>query len=282
MNYIDLHVHSSYSDGTLTPTQIVSLAIEQKLVAFALTDHDTVEGVEEAITAAKAAALNGPSLTVIPGVEISAAYKGEDIHILGLHLNHKNPTLLQTLKEAAQERDQRNHKMCKKLQEAGIPITVEKMKTDNPDVVLTRAHFATFMLNEGYVSSIKEAFDKYLDSTSPYYVKREYLSPKQAIEIIVQAGGYPVLAHPLLYKLSPSELKQLIQELKSYGLVGLEAIYSNNVNNDEAYIKSLALKYDLFVTGGSDFHGTVKPDIVLGSGRGNLRIPDSILKNIGL
>ncbi len=280
MKYIDLHVHSNCSDGTLSPTQIVSLAIEKKLTAFALTDHDTVDGVEEAISAAKASALKGHPIIVIPGVELSASYKGEDIHILGLCLDHHNPILLQALKEAANERESRNNKMCSNLQKVGIPITVEKMKADCKDAVLTRAHFAKFLLKEGYVSSMKEAFTKYLDSSSPYYVTREYLTPKQAIELILQADGIPVLAHPLLYKLTPTQLKILIQDLKSYGLLGIEAIYSCNVNNDEAYVKSLARKYNLFITGGSDFHGSVKPDIDLGTGRGNLCIPESILSDL--
>ncbi len=280
MQYIDLHVHSNYSDGTLSPTELVALAMEKKLSAFALTDHDTVDGVEEALTAARKASTSGHSITVIPGAEISAAYMGQDIHILGLFLDYHNPQLKKTLQAAANERDNRNKKMCKNLQAAGIPITVEKMKEDCQDAVLTRAHFAKFMLKEGYVSSIKEAFDKYLDSSSPYYVTREYLTPETAVKLILGAGGFPVLAHPLLYKLSPTQLEALITSLKDYGLKGIEAIYSNNVNNDEAYVRSLARKYNLFITGGSDFHGSVKPDIDLGSGRGNLRIPSTLLDDM--
>lgn len=282
MSYIDLHVHSNYSDGTLSPSQIVSLAIEKQLVAFALTDHDTVEGVEEAIKTAKEAANKGDSVIVIPGTELSASYNNEDIHILGLCLNHHNPTLLKALEEAKAEREHRNHKMCHKLLEAGIAITVDKMREDDKDAVLTRAHFAKFMLKEGYVSSMKEAFDKYLDSSSPYYVKRQYMTPKQAIELILKAEGVPVLAHPLLYKLSNIQLNALLKELKSYGLQGIEAIHSSNINNDESYVKQLARQHDLFITGGSDFHGSVKPSIDLGTGKGNLRIPKNILKNLGL
>lgn len=282
MKYIDLHVHSNYSDGTLTPTELVSLAIDKDLSAFALTDHDTVEGVVEAIEAAKVANENGHSLLVVPGTELSASYLGEDVHILGLGLNYLDSTLLKTLKEAAKEREHRNQKMCQNLQKVGIPITVEKMREDCKDAVLTRAHFAKFMVKEGYVSSIKEAFTKYLDSSSPYYVTREYMTPKQAVELILQADGVPVLAHPLLYKFSPNQLETLIRELKEHGLRGIEAIYSCNINNDEAYVRSLARKYDLFITGGSDFHGSVKPDIDLGTGRGNLLIPETILKDLGL
>lgn len=282
MKYIDLHVHSNYSDGTLSPTQLVALAIKKDLDAFALTDHDTVEGVKEAIQAAQMAKENGHSLLVIPGTELSASYLGEDVHILGLGLNYRDATLLNTLKAAAKERERRNQKMCQNLQKAGIPITVEKMREDCKDAVLTRAHFAKFMVKEGYVSSIKEAFTKYLDSSSPYYVTREYLTPEQAVELIIKADGIPVLAHPLLYKFSPTQLETLIQELKEQGLKGIEAIYSCNINNDEAYVRSLGHKYDLAITGGSDFHGSVKPDIDLGTGRGNLRIPETILRDLGL
>ena len=184
MQYIDLHVHSNYSDGTLSPTELVHLAIENGLAAFALTDHDTVDGVEEALAAAQKAKEEGHNLTIIPGAELSASYHGQDVHILGLCLDHKDNVLLQALSNAANERDSRNHKMCANLQKAGIPITVEKMKKDCQDAVLTRAHFAKFMLKEGYVSSIKEAFTKYLDSSTPYYVSREYLSPKEAVDLI--------------------------------------------------------------------------------------------------
>ena len=280
MNYIDLHVHSSISDGTLTPTEVVQLAMQKGLQAIALTDHDTVDGVKEAMDAANRLATTDYKLQVIPGTELSASYKGEDIHILGLFLDYENKELLSTLTNVAKEREQRNEKMCSNLQKAGIDISVEKLRGGNTDVILTRAHFAKYMLEHGYVSSMKQAFEKYLDSKGPYYVSREYLSPKQAIDLILSAGGVPVLAHPLLYKFSPNELEKLLRELVSYGLQGIEAIYSCNVSNDESYVKGLARKYGLKISGGSDFHGSVKKDIELGTGRGNLKVPASLLDSL--
>ena len=280
MNYIDLHVHSNVSDGTLSPTELVALAQKQGLTAFALTDHDTVDGVDEALQAAQQSSSNNMPFTVIPGTELSASHKGKDIHILGLYLNHKDETLLSTLSEVSKERDRRNEKMCANLQHAGIDITMQKLREGNEEAIITRAHFARYLFEHGYVTSVKEAFHKYLDSKGPYYVSREYLSPKDAISLIRNADGVPVLAHPLLYHLSPIELDQLVCELKGYGLEGIEAIYSCNRNLDESVVKKLAHNYDLAVTGGSDFHGSVKPDINLGSGRGNLKVYDSLLSDI--
>lgn len=282
MKRIDLHVHSSISDGTMTPTEVVELAIKKQLAAIALTDHDTVDGVAEAIEAAERLATSDYKLQVIPGTELSAGYKGEDIHILGLFLDHTNPKLRAILADVAKEREQRNHKMCTNLQKAGIDISVEKLRNGKEDVILTRAHFAKYLLEHGYISTMREAFDTYLNSKGPYYVAREFLSPKQCIELIQEAGGVPILAHPLLYKLSNNELEKLIRELVSYGLKGIEAIYSCNRDNDESYVKGLAHKYNLLITGGSDFHGSVKPEIDLGSGRGKLCVPADLLEQFAL
>lgn len=280
MDYIDLHVHSNVSDGTSTPTELVSYAYEKKLSAFALTDHDTVDGVAEAVSAAASLATEDRKLTVIPGVEISAGYHGRDIHILGLCLDYTDPTLVETLHNVAMERGRRNEKMLKNLQDAGLSITMEDLHEGNEDAIITRAHFGKALLKKGYVSSIKEAFSKYLDSNGPYYVPREYLSPKTAIELITNAGGIAVLAHPLLYKFSASELRTLLSELKGYGLQGIEAVYSCNIGLDESFVRSLAREFDLVCTGGSDYHGSVKPDIDLGSGRGNLKILSCMLDDL--
>lgn len=280
MDYIDLHVHSNVSDGTKTPSELVSYAYEKHLKAFALTDHDTVDGVKEAVEAAKALATAEYELEVIPGVEISAAYKGKDIHILGLYLDYTDETLVSTLHQVADERKRRNEKMLSNLNNAGIAITMSDITDGNPDAVITRAHFAKALLKKGYVSAIKDAFTKYLDASGPYYVPREYLSPKTAIELILSAGGIPALAHPLLYKLSQSELKNLVKELKSYGLQGIEAVYSCNIGLDESFVRSIARENDLTVTGGSDYHGSVKPDIDLGTGRGNLKVQAFLLDDL--
>lgn len=280
MKYVDLHVHTNVSDGTLTPTEVVNLAVQKKLAAIAITDHDTIYGIEEAKLAAMAQRDNGYGLELIPGVEISAEYKKKDIHILGLFINEKDLHLQEVLSKALIERDQRNQKMIDNLRADDIDITLDALLFDEPNTVITRAHFARFLIEHGYAKDNNEAFLKYLGYDTKYYVPRNYLTPKDAISLILQAGGIPVLAHPLLYRLSLEELDALISELKSYGLVGLETIYSANTGFDEGIIRRYVNKYELLMTGGSDFHGSNKPRIELGSGMGNLKIPYQLVKNI--
>lgn len=280
MKYVDLHVHSVFSDGTFTPSELVDLAIENDLVAFALTDHDTVDGIDEAKNAAK-----DSTIDVIPGVELSCEYtisrdRKKEIHILGYQLDWKQKELCDTLTMVAEERDNRNKKMCKNLSDAGFPIDYQSLISRFGNTILTRAHFARFLLEKGAIPSIDAAFKKILAQDGPYFVMREYLTPQKGIELIKKAGGIPVLAHPLLYKLSVSEIRALIVELKDYGLQGIEAMYSRNHGTDEAFIRKLADEYDLIITGGSDFHGTNKPDIELGRGEGNLRVPVMLLENL--
>lgn len=277
MNYIDLHVHSTISDGTYTPTELIEYAVSKGLTAMALTDHDTINGIKEAQLAANRLKLEGHDITLIPGVEISAAFLNRDIHILGLFVDCCNELLVKTLEGAVRERETRNEKMAVNLRNAGLSITLDELKAEDPQAIITRAHFAKLLYKKGYVSSVKDAFTKYLGDDSPYYVKRNYISPEDAISLIKQASGIPVLAHPLLYHLNEKEIDALVLRLKNAGLEGIEAIYSNNISNEEAYVRSLAKKYDLAITGGSDFHGSVKPDIDLGTGRGNLKIPADLL-----
>lgn len=282
MNYIDLHVHSTFSDGTVAPSELVKLAVKQGLSAFALTDHDTVRGLKEAMSTAADFQKQGVQIYIIPGVEMSAAFQGSDIHILGLNINPKDTALLHALEGAEEERHTRNRKMADKLAAAGLDIAYEDVQRLEPNAVITRAHFAKYLVEKGYVSSNKEAFSKYLHSKSPYYVSRNYLSPEEAILLIINAGGIPVLAHPLLYHLEEAKLRHLILHLKETGLKGLEAIYTCNSKNDEAFVRSLARQYGLLISGGSDFHGSNKPDISMGTGKGNLKIPFSLLKELGI
>lgn len=280
MKYIDLHVHSVCSDGTFTPEELVDLAIQNDLVAFALTDHDTTDGVERAIEAAK-----DKHIEVIPGVELSCEYtitptRKKEIHILGYQLDWKQKELCDALADVAREREERNRKMCKNLSSAGYPIDYPSLVARFGNTILTRAHFARFLLEKGAIPSIDAAFKKILAQDGPYFVMRKYLTPKDGIELIKKAGGIPVLAHPLLYKMSVTEIHNLIIELKSYGLRGIEAMYSRNRGTDEAFVRKLANEYDLFITGGSDFHGTNKPDIELGRGEGKLRVPVMLLENL--
>lgn len=280
MNYIDLHVHSNVSDGTLTPSEVVKLALDSHLYAFALTDHDTVSGVKEAEMVAKEEALQGRFIHVIPGTELSVMYKGIDIHILGLFIDPNNQTLNEALESARIKRDERNIKMANNLKSAGIDISIDQIRKLEGDAVLTRAHFAKYMVQHGYVKTNKDAFIKYLGTDTPYYVPREYITPKEAIELIHCAGGVAVLAHPLLYKYSLEEIEQLVSYLTDLNLDGIEAIYSSNSGFDEGRMRHFANKYNLAITGGSDFHGANKPDIQIGIGRGNLKIPALLLEKL--
>lgn len=287
---IDLHVHSTRSDGTFSPTELVDYAIEKNLKAFALTDHDTVDGLEEAISYAenlrqKYLATGQSELAsavpeIIPGIELSSEHEGRDIHIVGLFIDYKNPAFCDYLKHFVESRDLRNEKMCKLLQDAGIDITYQSLQEAFPDSVITRAHYAKYMLNHGYIKSMKEAFDRYIGDHCPYYVPRKKVTPAQAVELILQADGVPVLAHPVLYGMGSAKLDSVVAELKEAGLMGIEALYSTYTSADERQIRSLASKYNLLVSGGSDFHGSNKPDLDLGVGYGRLNVPDFVLENI--
>ncbi len=280
MNYIDLHVHSNASDGTLTPTELVDLAVSNHLSAIALTDHDTLDGIREASIAAKNWTDKGHPIRLIPGTELSLAYKNIDIHILGLFLDPDNEILLQELEMAREKREIRNEKMAQNLRDAGIDITIEQLRREEGEAVLTRAHFAKYLTNHGYTKTTKDAFTKYLGQDTPYYVKREYITPKRGIELIHEAGGLAILAHPLLYKFSLNEIEELVDYLCNFHLDGIEAIYSLNTGFDEGHIRRIANKYNLVISGGSDFHGANKPDIKLGTGFGNLKIPLTILEQL--
>lgn len=269
--YIDLHVHSKMSDGTLTPTEVVKLAYEKGLSAIALTDHDTVDGVEEAINAGKEYGVE-----VIPGVELSAEYKGSDLHILGLKVDIYNEEFARKVAVCRDSRYNRNLKMVEKLNEQGFSITWEEMLKRFGNITITRAHFAKYLIDEGYVASKEEAFSKYLEPGRPCYVSREKVTPKEAIDMILGAGGHPILAHPMLYKMPLDRLESVIVMLKDYGLQGIEAVYSLNRPEDDSYLAKLAKRHGLYVTGGSDFHGEIKPHIALGTGKGNLRITKSL------
>ena len=280
MKYIDLHVHSTVSDGTLTPAELVDHAVELGLSAFALTDHDTIRGVATAKERAAWHKAHGHAIEVYSGVEISAAYKNRDIHILGLLVNENDEILDRVLNSFLENRNRRNERMLEKFAEFGIELTMEDLTADAPSSVITRAHFATALMKKGLVSSVQEAFEKYVGDNGPCYIPREYMSPEQAISSIRKAGGVPVLAHPLLYNLPHDELYALVERLKSIGLKGIEVYYSNNRGQDEVNVKALANHFGLIATGGSDFHGSVKPAIELGTGKGNLKIPYSVLEHV--
>lgn len=270
---VDLHTHSTASDGTLTPAGLVELAYKTGLSAVALTDHDTVAGIEEAINTSF-------PIEVIPGIELSAGYGNGDIHILGLYIDHTSELLKKMAHDMVEEREWRNYEMCKRLREGGVDISVEKLRNGNNDMVLTRGHFARYMIDHGYSKDKADAFKHYLGVDTPYFVKRRYLSPEECVRLILDCGGTPVLAHPIIYNLPAAELEALVARLKKAGLAGIEAIYSTYTNQDEEIVRSLAHRHSLLLTGGSDFHGANKPEISIGSGMGNLKIPYSLLEKI--
>lgn len=275
MRAIDLHTHSTYSDGTFSVEELIDRAHEKGLAAIALTDHDTVDGIDEAIEYASA---QYPDLEVIPGVELSTECEGREVHIVGLYIDNHDDEFVSGLKDFIDSRTIRNKKMCKKLtEEAGIPISYEELTKEFPDTVITRAHYAKFMVDRGYVKSRAEVFDRYIGDHCPYYVGREKITPEDAIRSILKAKGVPVFAHPILCRFGDDRLDAFVGKLKEAGLVGIEAIYSTYELRDERQIKELAKKYDLLVSGGSDFHGANKPDIDLGTGCGKLFVPEDLL-----
>lgn len=272
MNIVDLHVHSTKSDGSYTPTELVEYALEKGLTAFALTDHDTTDGIDEALKAAE-----GKPIEVIPGIEFSSEYEGKDIHIVGLYIDHNSDFFKRRLINFVNGRLIRNKEMCRRLTEYGIPVTYEELVSEFPDSVITRSHYAKYLLNHGYTKSLKEAFDRYIGDNCPCFVPRKKITPMRAVEIILKAGGIPILAHPILYHMSSSRLDKLTATLKDMGLVGIEAIYSTYSQGDEREMRRLAAKYDLCISGGSDFHGNAKPGLDLAVGYGKLVIPEEIL-----
>lgn len=279
---IDLHVHSTKSDGTFSPKELVDYAIEKGLRAFALTDHDTVDGLEEALNYALELkeSRNVTVPEVIPGIEFSTEYMGKDIHILGLYIDYNSSAFKNKIQEFVDSRILRNQKMCASLASDGIDITYEKLLEENPDAVITRSHYAKYLLNHGYTTSMKEAFERYIGDHCKHFIPREKITPMQAVALINEVGGLAFLAHPTLYHMSDRVLEGLIQELKEAGLAGIEAVYCTYTQGEEAAMRKFASKYNLLISGGSDFHGIIKPKLDLAVGYGKLFIPESILSDI--
>lgn len=275
MNIVDLHTHSNKSDGSLSPAELVQYAAGQGLSAVALTDHDTTDGIDEAVEAAK-----GFDMELIPGIEFSTEYEGKDIHIVGLYIDHNSDYFKRRLVNFVNGRKIRNREMCRRLTEHGMPVTYEELAAEFPDSVITRSHFAEYLFIHGYVKSRKEAFDRFIGDGCPCFVPRKKITPMRAVEIILKAGGFPVLAHPVLYRMSNSKLDQLVARLKAMGLQGIEAIYSTYTESDERDMRRLAKKYDLCISGGSDFHGKAKPGLEIATGYGKLFIPEEVLDHI--
>ena len=278
MRGIDLHTHSNCSDGTYSVKELIDYAHDKNLAAIALTDHDTVIGLDEAIDYT---GKTYSDIEFIPGIEFSTVNEGKDVHVVGLYIDHHNEEFQRRLQAFADSRRERNEKMCRKLtEEAGLPISYDELLEAFPNAVITRAHYAKLMLDKGYVNSRQEVFDKYIGDHCKYYVPRENITPEDAIELILLAGGVPILAHPILYHMSDEKLEALVVRLIGAGLKGIEAIYSTYEPAEERQIRNLAAKYDLLISGGSDFHGANKPKIDLGVGYGKMFIPEELLADI--
>ena len=275
MGYIDLHVHSSASDGTLAPGQVTALALEKGLDAYALTDHDTTDGIDEAVKAA-----DGTGLEVVPGTELSCIYEGKEIHILGLFIEPHSRELTEALTQLRRDRDARNMEMLSLFQRDGFMITEEALTGGNDLSVITRAHFARALMEAGYVSTMDQAFKKYLEHGKKYCPPKRTIPPAEAVRLILAAGGFPALAHPVQYKLGWEKTGRMIEALKEMGLGGVEVYYSSHTPNDSMRLKEFCRKFRLLPTGGSDFHGSNKPDIAIGSGRGGLRVSSLLLDDI--
>ncbi len=276
MRAVDLHAHSNKSDGSMSPAELTSYAARKGLRAYALTDHDTVDGLYEAQKEAE----KYPDLEVVPGIELSTEYRGRDIHIVGLYIQYNRPDFLDHLTRFRNSRITRNEKMCRSLADAGIDITFEKLQAEYEGSVITRAHYARYLLAHGYVKSLPEAFDRYVGDHTKYFVPREKVTPVQAVELILKAGGIPILAHPVLYHMSNAALEELVSELKDAGMIGMECIYSTYSASEERDMKRLADKYELAYSGGSDFHGKAKPGLELGTGYGKLFVPEELLDHL--
>lgn len=281
MKIVDLHTHSTASDGSKTPSELVDLAVQKGLSALALTDHDTTAGLSEILEAGAKAREMGHDLEIIPGIELSTDFTGTDVHIVGLYIDPSTPSFQKHLEDFIASRDVRNTKICARFQEvAGIEITLDMLRAEFPDAVLTRAHFGRYLLKHGYVSSMKEAFDRYIGDRAPCFVPREKVDPKDGVSLILQAGGIPIFAHPILCRFSDRKLEKLVADLKEAGLMGIEAIYSTYKPHEERQIRSLAAKYDLAISGGSDYHGEAKPGLELATGYGNLMVPMEVLDGL--
>ncbi|WP_457570809.1 PHP domain-containing protein [Desulfovulcanus sp.] len=275
MSEIDLHTHSTASDGTFSPDELVQLAKKQGLKAIALTDHDTIRGLAIALQAGKQLGLE-----VIPGCELSVDYPGGTMHILGLWLRPDAVQLNAALKSLRDKRNQRNELIVARLQDLGLDINYAEVEEVAGQGSVGRPHLARVLMNKKIVSSIQQAFDEYLGPNGKAYVPKQKLTPEKAISLLKTEQATVFLAHPFSLNLEVSDLKEKLVQLKKLGLDGVEVFYSEHTPEQTAAYLDLCRELDLLVSGGSDFHGDNKPHIALGKGRGNLDIPYSLLEKI--
>ena len=272
---IDLHTHSTVSDGSDPPGRIPELAAAAGCSAVALTDHDRLDGLDEA--GARAAQVG---VELVPGCEISCANAPGTMHLLVYFVEPGEGALQDELAGLQEARGNRNVVLVERLQELGLPVSVDEVEAESGGTGTGRPHVAAVLVAKGVVGSVQEAFDVWLAKGRPGYVERPRLEPAHAMTLARRSGGVPVLAHPLSLQLAPAELDARVGELAGLGLAGLEALYGRYTPEERRDLASLADRHGLAVTGGSDHHGTYKPDLQVGVGRGDLAVPDDLLETL--
>ncbi len=275
---VDLHTHSTASDGSDSPTELVERAARYGLEALALTDHDTQSGIAEAKEAA-----NQVGIRLIPGVELSLEVDKGGMHLVVLWLEPGSGPLQDRLAELQDGRTDRNRLILERLESLGMPITAEELEEEAGGGSVGRPHIAAVMMARGYVPDIRTAFDEWLGTGKPAYVSRVRLSPEEAIRLSSDSGAATVLAHPHTLEIHSShEMAELLERLKGAGLTGIESYYGSYRQHERDGYAALARRFGLVPSGGSDYHGRYKPGLDLGIGYGDLRIPISILEELEL
>jgi len=268
----DLHLHSCHSDGSLTPAEIITMAGHRGLSALSLTDHDTIAGLEEAGEESRKA-----GITFIPGIELGINYGQSEIHLLGYGIDTRIRRLRETLDRLATERFERMEKMVGRLRRQGVPADFEEVRSMAGGNILSRLHLATYLFEKKFVQSRDEAFQRYIGNGGPAYVRRRHLNLKAALDLIIGSGGFPVLAHPAL-----TRRDDLIEYLVRLGVRGIEVYYPRHSFGDVSRYLKICRRYGLVATGGSDFHGGAKPDILLGESLTPPGELSRLLKYLGL
>ena len=274
MSFIDLHTHSNCSDGSMTPTELVAHAAERGLKAIALSDHDTVAGIDEALEAGKRYGVE-----IVPAIEFSVQSDTET-HILGFYIDHKCERLKEALENINKVRWQRTVNTCENLQRLGFDVSIDEALRIAPSGLIGRAHFARILMEKGYTKSVKEGFEKYLANGRPAYDGTQYLTAEMAVKLIEDIGGVSFVAHPHLIRLSDESLREFLIMLKGYGLCGIEGYYNEYTPEMQEYFHNLARELGLEISGGTDYHAKMKPHIEIDIGQDNMQIPYSVLENI--
>jgi predicted metal-dependent phosphoesterase TrpH len=269
---IDLHTHTTYSDGTLTPEKLIDRAMEKKLKAIAITDHDCTDGITPAIERAV-----GHDLWVIPGIEIEVDFYPREFHLLGLNLSNWTGAIKSAMEDIRLKRHERNLSIISKMNDNGWNIEYGDVKKFASSDLVARPHFAAMLVEKGIVRNTKQAFEKYLGMGRPFYVRKEALSLEKAVNLVSEGGGKPVIAHPLSLYLSWGKLPAKLEEIREAGVLGLEAWHPSINRRKAERLMHLAEKYDFFLTGGSDFHGDLRKDRQLGLSSDQCVIPDEYL-----